>query len=101
MEWEPINERLIIARLYGTAAKISIIQGYAPTNDAEPEEKAEFYVTLQSIIDKLPKKDLVIIMGDSNAKIGSDNTGRKQMMGRHGEGEINANGELRLRLRLK
>ena len=42
MEWEPINERLIIARFYGTAAYISIIQGYTPTNDAEPEEKAEF-----------------------------------------------------------
>ena len=94
MKWEPINERLIIARFYGTAANISIIQGYAPTNDAEPKEKEEFYDTLQSIIDKVPKKDLVIIMGDFNAKIGRDNTGREQVMGRHGEGEINANGEL-------
>ena len=39
-------------------------------------------------------KDLVIIMGDFNAKIGSDNIAREQVMGRHGEGEINANGEL-------
>ena len=74
--------------------QLSIIQGYAPTNDTEPEEKAEFYDNLQSTIDKIPKKDLVIIMGDFNAKIGSDNTGREQVMGRHGEGEINANGEL-------
>ena len=81
LEWE----RLIIARFYGTAANISIIQGYAPTNEAEPEEKEEFYDTLQSIIDKVPKKDLVIIMGDFNAKIGRDNTGREQVMGRHGE----------------
>ena len=35
MEWEPINTRLITARFYGTTANISIIQGDAPTNDAE------------------------------------------------------------------
>ena len=39
MEWEPINTRLITARFYGTTANISIIQGDAPTNDAEPEER--------------------------------------------------------------
>ena len=95
MEWEPINARLIAARFYGTPTNISIIQGYAPTNDAEPEEKAEFYDTLLSTIDKIPNKDLVIIMGDFNAKIGSENAGREQVMGRHGEAEINANyGEL-------
>ena len=94
MEWEPINARLIVARFYGTPTNISIIQGYAPTNDAESEEKAEFYDTLQNTIDKIPKKDPLIIVGDSNAKIGSDNTGREHVMGRHGEGEINANGDL-------
>ena len=46
-----------------------LVQGYAPTNDAEPEKKAEFCDTLQSIIDKTRKKDLVIIMGDFNAKL--------------------------------
>jgi len=94
MEWKPVNARLITARFYGTATNIAIVQGYAPTNDAEREEKAEFYDTLQSTIDKIPKKDLVIIMGDLIAKIGSDNTGREGVMGRHGEGEINSNGGL-------
>jgi len=77
MEWEPVNARLITAIFYGTATSIAIVQGYAPTNDAEPEEKVGFYDTLQSTIDKIPKKDLVIIMVDFNAKIGGDNTGRE------------------------
>ena len=94
MEWEPVNARLITARFYGTTTNISIVQGYVPTNDTEPEEEAEFYDTLQSTIDKILKKDLVIIMGDFNAKIGSDNTGREGVMGRQGEGEMNSNGEL-------
>ena len=83
MEWKPVN-----ARFYGTATNISILQLYAPTNAAEPEEKAEFYDTLQSAIDKIPKKDLVINMGDLNAKFGGDNTGREGVMGVQGEDEI-------------
>ena len=88
MEWKPVNARLLTARFYGTATNISILQLYAPTNDAEPEEKAEFYDTLQSTIDKIPKKDLVINMGDLNAKFGGDNTGREGVMGVQGEDEI-------------
>ena len=40
------------------------------------------------------KGDLVIIMGDYNAKIGSDDTGREEVMGKHGDGMIYFNGEL-------
>ena len=40
------------------------------------------------------KGGLVIIMGDYNAKIGSDNTRRDGVMGKHGEGGINSNEEL-------
>ncbi|CAH8469021.1 unnamed protein product [Schistosoma curassoni] len=72
---------------------MNIIQCYAPTNDSNDEIKDQFYERLQSIIEKCPRKDLTILMGDLNAKVGIDNTGYEDIMGRHGLGERNENGE--------
>jgi len=44
-------------------------------------------------MDEIPKHDVVIVAGDLNARIGADNTGHEKVMGRHGEGEMNNNGE--------
>ncbi|VDP87037.1 unnamed protein product [Schistosoma mattheei] len=61
-------------------------------------EKASYgrdrlYERLQSIIEKCPRKDLTILIGDLNAKVGIDNTGYEDIMGRHGLSERNQNGE--------
>ena len=93
IEWGPINERLITARFNGRYAKTSIIVCYAPTNDAEVEQKDTFYQKLQKAIDKIPTHDVLLIIGDLNAKVGSLNEGREKTMGKHGCGTINNNGE--------
>jgi hypothetical protein len=72
--------------------KISVIQVYAPTNEATDDEKSRHIEQLQSIIETIPKHDILLIMGDMNAKIGKDNTGHEDVMGRHGLGEMNNNG---------
>ncbi|VDO73093.1 unnamed protein product [Schistosoma margrebowiei] len=72
---------------------MNIIQCYAPTNDSNDDIKDQFYERLQSVIEKCPRKDLTILMGDLNAKVGIDNTGYEDIMGRHGLGERNENGE--------
>ncbi|VDO97906.1 unnamed protein product [Schistosoma margrebowiei] len=48
---------------------------------------------MQSIIEKCPRNDLTILMVDQNAKVGMDNTEYEDIMGRHGLGERNENGE--------
>ncbi|VDO72570.1 unnamed protein product [Schistosoma margrebowiei] len=72
---------------------MNIIQCYARTNDYNEDAKDQFYDRLQSIIEKCPTTDLTILMGDFNAKVGTDITGYEDIMGRHGLGERNENGE--------
>ncbi|CAH8515410.1 unnamed protein product [Schistosoma haematobium] len=93
--WESHGQRIIKASFTTKKEGISvnIIQCYAPTNDYNEDAKDQFYNRLQSIVEKCPTKDLTILMGDFNAKVGTDNTGYEDIMGRHGLGEKNENGE--------
>ena len=94
MEWTPVSDRIITARFKTFARNITIVQVYAPTNNATSEEKESFYDQLSTTLDKIRKGDIKIVMGDLNAKVGSDNTNFEHVMERHGLGEMNENGEL-------
>ena len=93
--WEAHGPRIIAASFHTKERRISmdVIQCYAPTNDSEDEVKDQFYNRLQSVIDNFPERDVTILMGDFNAKIGSDNIGYEEVMGQHGLGTMNDNGE--------
>jgi exonuclease III len=94
IEWEPINERNITARFHARFQKISVVQCYAPTNPTELEKKEEFYNQVQRVMRRIPKRDVVIVMGDLNAKVGDSNLYIEKSMGRHGLGGKNENGEM-------
>ena len=94
IEYEPVSDRIITARFDAKYRKLTIIQVYAPTNEAPIEEKDEFYNQLETSLVKASKRDIKIIMGDLNAKVGNDNMEREDIMGKHGVGTINENGEL-------
>ena len=93
--WEAITSRFITARFHTTHKKINlqVVQCYAPTNDAADETKDHFYNRLYHILQAKKEKDIIILMGDMNAKIGGNNNGYELVMGRHGLGSINENGE--------
>ena len=59
-------------RLRASPFNITIIQAYAPTTDHDDEEIEDFYDQLQEIIDQTPKKDIIVVQGDWNAKVGED-----------------------------
>ena len=90
IEWEPISDRIIKAR----NQKTTIIQCYSPTNDATEDAKTSFYEELQSVVDRVPRRDILLLMGDLNAKVKVDNAGRGEAMGQQGIGQMNENGEL-------
>ena len=53
---------------------ITVIQAYAPTSNAEEAEVEWFYEDLQDLLELTPKKDVLFIIGDWNAKVGSQET---------------------------
>ena len=86
MEWEPVNERIIRARFFSRHSKLTVIQCYAPTNDATDEEKEKFYLALHDTAAQVPKHDMLVVLGDVNAKIGKDNKDFEEVMGNEGCG---------------
>ena len=58
----------------GKRFNITVIQVYAPTSNAEEAEVEWFYEDLQDLLELTPKKDVLFIIGDWNAKIGSQET---------------------------
>ena len=72
MKWTPINKRMIKARFYSKYKKLSVIQAYAPTNDAREEEKEEFYQQIQDNVSSCNMNDMPIDMGDPNARVDRD-----------------------------
>ena len=57
MGWKPVNDRILTARFKSCHSKTTIIQVYALTEEAEEEEKDNFYNSLQDTLNKIPKRD--------------------------------------------
>ena len=65
------NDRMISVHFEGKPLNITVIQACAPTSNTEEAEVERFYEDLQELLELTPKKDVLFIIGDWNAKVGS------------------------------
>ena len=75
----------------GKAFSITVIQVYAPTSNAEEAEVEWFYEDLQDLLELTPQNDVLLIVGDWNAKVGSQEIAG--VMGKFGLGVQNEAGQ--------
>ena len=65
---------MISVHFQGQPFNITVVQDYAPISNAEEGEVEQFYKDLQDLLELTPKKDVLFIIGDWNAKVGSQQT---------------------------
>ena len=68
------NDRMISVQFQGKPFNITVIQAYAPTSNAEEAEVEQFYEDLQDVFEVKPQNNVLFIIGDWNAKVGSQET---------------------------
>ena len=79
---------MISVRFQGRPFNITVIQAYAPTSNAEEAEVERVYEDLQNLLELTPKKDIIFITEDWNAKLGSQET--SGVTGKFGSGQNEA-----------
>ena len=67
---------MISVHFQGKPFNIMVLQVSAPTSNAETAEVEWFYEDLQDLLELTPKKDVLFLIGDCNAKVGSQETSR-------------------------
>ena len=82
---------MISVHFQGKPINITVIQVYAPTSNAEEAKVERFYEDLQDLLELTPKKDVFFIIGDWNAKVGSQET--PAVTGKFGLGMQNEAGQ--------
>lgn len=92
ISWTPVSSRIATARFRGQPFNVTVIAVYAPTLAADPGDKDEFYENLQAVVNQVPKRDILIVAGDWNAKTGPSDNSTRHILGRFGLGERCENG---------
>ena len=86
------NDRMVSVRFQSKPFNITVLQVYAPTSNAAEAEVEWFYEDLQDLLELTPKKDVLFIIGDWNAKVGSQEitgvTGRFGLEYRMKQGKV-------------
>ena len=91
VDYYAVSERVILVRLKGKPFDICIIQLYAPTSEYEEEQVEEFYRDVMKAKEQCKLHDITLIMGDLNAKLGSERV--EDVVGHFGLGNRKERGD--------
>eukprot|EP00117_Sycon_ciliatum_P039014 scpid35652/ scgid3339/ Craniofacial development protein 2; p97 bucentaur protein len=110
-QWTAVSSRLVVARLKLAEAGelrvhgewqrrndlyVTVVSAYAPTSKATAPVKDHFFTDLQRVVDGVPASDVLLLLGDFNARVGSSNDAGDEwraVLGRYGHGARNDAGE--------
>jgi hypothetical protein len=89
--YKAVNDRIMYMRVKARPVNVTCLQVCAPTTSMETMDIEEFYRNLQSVLNKIPRKDVLILMGNWNSKIGKGE--ETEMAEKYGLGNRNEAGE--------
>ena len=94
-QWKAVSSRIVTARLkLDNQTYVHLVSVYAPTFRSSQEIKDDFFADLQDTLNNVPDKDILLLMGDWNARVGSCQAIDQWngAVGKHGIGDLNEAG---------
>ena len=88
------SDRVIWMRLNVDGRAVNVISAYAPQVGCNSQEKADFWEQMEEVMQKIAENDVVWIGADFNGKVGEGNIGATEVMGKHGVGRRNEEGQM-------
>ena len=82
-EFKPISDRFAVMKIRGKYNKLVIIQAYAPTSEYADEDSENFYCELQNFINRISNRDILLVNGDMNCKVGGLHIEEPNVVGEH------------------
>ena len=90
--WRCVSGRCVTVRMKIVGVWLTLVQVYAPLGDRDKDTKEQFYTSLQKVVDRAPRGDKVVVMGDLIARVGNNVTRWEGVIGKQGEDVENDSG---------
>ena len=91
-EFKPISDRVAMMKVRGKCNKLVIIKAYAPTSEYADEDIENFYCELQDVINCVSNRNILLVNGDMNCKVGGLHIEEPNVVGKHNNIERGHNG---------
>ena len=93
--FHPVSEQIIRIRLKCPLSYVTVVAIYAPTNPSSSTTQAAAPSDTsydQTVVSEVPPRDMLLVLGDFNVRVGSDFQTWRSVIGPHGMGDCNSNG---------